>query len=152
MDLKLPALNFPHYTFRIKKQQEAFVIFDPVRKKWVTLTPEEWVRQHVLKYLEQKKYPLSLCAVEKKITLHNTEKRCDIVVYNKHVQPVLIIECKEPAQAITQEVFDQAVRYNMALETDLFMLTNGIQHFLCRVNRTSQSFEFLSELPECNWQ
>lgn len=144
----LPRLNFPHYNFRLRENNSRPEIFDEVRKSWVTLTPEEWVRQHVMKWIvEEKKYPASLLAVEKSITVNGLTKRCDIVAFDKTGAPVLIIECKAHDVEVTQQVFDQAARYNLTLNVNLFLLTNGIKHFCCRADHENQSYIFLKELP-----
>lgn len=144
----LPKLNFPPYDFRLRENNSRPEIFDEVRKAWVTLTPEEWVRQHAIKWIvEEKKYPASLLAVEKSITVNGLTKRCDIVAFDKTGAPVLIIECKAHDVEISQNVFDQAARYNMTLSVDLFLLTNGMNHYCCRADHENKSYLFLKELP-----
>jgi type I site-specific restriction endonuclease len=146
--MPLPKLNFPHYDFRLREKDSRPEIFDDVRKSWVTLTPEEWVRQHVMKWIiEEKKYPASLLAVEKSITVNGLTKRCDIVAFDKTGLPVLIIECKAHDVEISQPVFDQAARYNLTLNVNLFLLTNGMNHFCCRADHENKSYLFLKELP-----
>jgi type I site-specific restriction endonuclease len=147
--MPLPKLNFPHYNFRLREKESRPEIFDEVRKVWVTLTPEEWVRQHAMKWIvEEKKYPASLLAVEKSITVNGLTRRCDIVAFDKTGVPVLIIECKAHDVVISQNVFDQAARYNMTLSVDLFLLTNGLNHYCCRADHENKSYLFLKELPE----
>ncbi|CAN5433617.1 type I restriction enzyme HsdR N-terminal domain-containing protein [soil metagenome] len=146
--MSLPRLNFPQYEFRLREKESRPEVFDEVRKKWVVLTPEEWVRQHTLKWLtEEKKYPASLLAVEKSITVNGLTKRCDIVAFNRDGKPVLIVECKAHDVEILQTVFDQAARYNLTLNVNLFLLTNGINHFCCRADLEQKSYIFLKELP-----
>lgn len=147
--MALPELNFPHYDFRLRENNSRPEIFDEVRKKWVILTPEEWVRQHAMRWIiEEKKYPASLLAVEKSITVNGLTKRCDIVAFDKTGFPILIIECKAHDVEISQNVFDQAARYNMTLNVNLFLLTNGIKHFCCKSDHENESYTFLKELPE----
>ena len=146
--MPLPQLNFPQYEFRLRENHSRPEVFDEVRKKWVSLTPEEWVRQHALKWLiAEKNYPASLMAVEKSIALNGLVKRCDIVAFSKDTKPLLIVECKSHEVEITQAVFDQAARYNMTLNVDLFLLTNGLRHFCCRADHEKQDYTFLKELP-----
>lgn len=144
----LPQLNFPHYDFRLRENNSRPEIFDDVRKVWVTLTPEEWVRQHAMKWIvEEKKYPASLLAVEKSISVNGLTKRCDIVAFNRDGKPVLVVECKAHDVEISQVVFDQAARYNLTLNVNLFLLTNGMKHFCCVTDHEKQSYSFLKELP-----
>jgi len=144
----LPELNFPTYQFRLREKDARPEIFDEVRKVWVTLTPEEWVRQHAMKWLiEEKKYPASLMAIEKSISVNGLTKRCDIVAFDRNGKPVLIVECKSTDVEITQAIFDQAARYNMTLNADLFLLTNGLRHFCCQADHENKSYLFLKELP-----
>jgi type I site-specific restriction endonuclease len=146
--MSLPLLNFPTYDFRLREKDSRPEIYDEVRKKWVSLTPEEWVRQHVMKWIiDEKKYPASLLAVEKSITVNGLTKRCDIVAFDKSGLPVLIIECKAHDVEISQNVFDQAARYNLTLNVNLFLLTNGLRHFCCVADHEKQSYNFLKELP-----
>lgn len=146
--MNFPALNFPAYEFRLRENESRPEIFDPSRKKWVTLTPEEWVRQHTLAWLSQeKKYPLSRMGVEKTISVNGLAKRCDIIVFDREAKPALIVECKAPEVEITQAVFDQAARYNMTLGADLFLLTNGLRHFCCTLDHIEQKYNFIKELP-----
>lgn len=112
---------------RIKKQGEQTLVFDFVRKKWLVLTPEEWVRQHVLNYLvTEKKIPASSISVEKELVLNDLKKRYDIVVYSRELKPYLIVECKAPYITLDKLVVEQALRYNLIIKADLLMITNGI--------------------------
>jgi type I site-specific restriction endonuclease len=145
----LPKLHFPDYALRLRRIEERNEIFCPLRKKWFVLTPEEWVRQHVVQWLSQeKKYPLSLIAAEKTITVNQRTKRCDLIVYDLNGKPFLLVECKAPEVAITEAVFDQAARYNLTLNADLFLLTNGFNHYCCKMDYEKQQYVFLKELPE----
>ena len=131
--LRLPAdqgqmitIEYPPYQPKIKEEQGKEFIFDEVRKKWVVLTPEEWVRQNFLQYLIQiKKYPASLIAVEKEIHVADTKKRFDIVVYDKNHQPFMIVECKEMNVPLDNKTLDQVLRYNINLQVAYLIITNG---------------------------
>ena len=145
----MQQLNFPQYTFRIKSNENKLFIFDFIRKKDVVLTPEEWVRQHFLMYLvNEKKYPVSLISVEKKLTLNTLTKRTDIVVYNTLAEPEIIVECKAPDVKITQETFDQIARYNMQLNASYLVVSNGLEHYFCIINEQRDSYTFLTEIPD----
>jgi len=142
-------LAFPSYDFRLKSSENKPFIFDVVRKKFVSLAPEEWVRQHVLHFLiHTKKYPLSLINVEKEIKVGDTKKRYDVVIFHPDGSIFLIVECKSYAIPITQGVFDQIARYNLQLEADLLMVTNGMEHFYCTMDYTEERYAFLRELPD----
>ena len=142
-------LNLPEYNFRIKKQDEKVLIFDSQRKRYVSLTPEEWVRQHFIRFLiEVKGYPAAYLAVEKQLSLNGMKKRCDAVLYNDHAIPILIIELKAPTVPITQTTFDQVAVYNAKLKVDYFMISNGIEHYCCKVNTVNSRYEYFSEIPD----
>jgi type I site-specific restriction endonuclease len=142
-------LNLPEYNFRIKKQNEKLFIFDTQRKRFVSLTPEEWVRQHFIRFLiEVKKFPAALLAVEKQLNLNGMKKRCDAILYDSDAKPMMIIEFKAPNVAISQATFDQVAVYNAKLNVDFFMISNGIEHFCCRVNTKTARYEFFSEIPD----
>jgi type I site-specific restriction endonuclease len=124
-------------------------IFDEIRKKFVILTPEEWVRQHVVRYLlEEKKYSKSYINVEKMITINGMTKRYDIVVFHPDGSIFVLIECKAPEVNITQNVFDQIARYNMVLHANYLMVTNGLHHYFCQMDFESEQYNFLRDLPE----
>ena len=142
------GLNFPSYSFRTRTIEEKKEIFDEVRKSWIVLTPEELVRQHVLRWMtEVKKYPASLLAVEKTIEINGMKRRCDIVAYSRSGNPIVVVECKAPDVKIDQDVFDQAARYNLKLNAKLFLLTNGINHYCCLLDHKMSAYRFLKELP-----
>ena len=123
-------LNLPEYSAKIIERDGKNVIFDPIRKKYVALTPEEWVRQNFVHYLiNHKEYPLSLMANEVLIKLNGTSKRCDTVLYNRDLSARMIVEYKAPHIEITQEVFNQITRYNMALKVDYLIVSNGLMHY-----------------------
>jgi len=141
-------LNFPTYSFRFKNNENKISIFDEIRKKFVILQPEEWVRQHCVQYLVlNKKYPKSLINVEKEIKVNNLRKRYDIVVYNTNGSIHLIVECKSPKTTINQNTFDQIARYNLTLNADYLMITNGLNHYYCKMDYGSERYRFLKEIP-----
>lgn len=142
------SLHFPTYSFKIKSKENKPYIWDEIRKKYLLLTPEEWVRQHSVQYLiQEKKYSPDWMAIEKQFSINNIHKRADIVVFNKKMLPYIIVECKAPNVKITQETFDQIARYNLALDAKYLMLTNGLQHFYCQMNFEKKTYIFLEELP-----
>lgn len=142
-------LNFPEYSFRFKSSENKPLVFDEIRKKFVVLTPEEWVRLHVVQFLlNVKKYPKSLINVEKQLKLNNTVKRYDIVVFNKDGSIFLIVECKAPSIEISQPTFDQIARYNVALKAEYLMVTNGLEHFFCQMDYGRERYHFLKEIPD----
>lgn len=144
----MQQLNLPEYAFRIKTEEGKTLIFDAIRRKFVALTPEEWVRQNFIEYLKtEKKYPASLMAVEKQVTINQLQRRFDLLVYSRTHQPCLIAEFKSPDVKITQEVFDQVVRYNMALKVAGIIVSNGLQHFACKMDYANNSFSYLREIP-----
>ena len=142
-------LNLPEYNFRIKKQDEKLQIFDSQRKRYVTLTPEEWVRQHFIRFIiEEKGYPAAHLAIEKQLNMNGMKKRCDAILYNSHAEPIMIIEFKAPNVPISQATFDQVAVYNSKLNVIFFIISNGIEHFCCRVNTKTARYEFFSEIPD----
>lgn len=144
----MQELNFPQYSFRVKNKENKLFLFDVVRKKFVRLTPEEWVRQHVVWYLHHElKYPFSLINVEKEITLHQIKKRYDVVVFKRDGSIHLIVECKAPEISITQHTFDQIARYNLKLQASYLMVTNGHMHYYCTMDYTEEKYRFLKEIP-----
>ncbi len=123
-------------------------IYDSLRRKYVALTPEEWVRQHFVNWLIiDKEYPTSLMANEAGIKLNSLTRRCDTVVYDQHLDPLMIIEYKESNISITQDVFDQIVRYNTVLKVQYIVVSNGVSHYCCRMNYENQSYDFLTDIP-----
>lgn len=127
-------IEYPNHSFRIKEDNNKHFIFDEVRKKWVILTPEEWVRQNFIQYLVQiKKYPSVVIAVEKEIKLGELKKRCDIVVYKSH-QPWMIVECKEQTLLLNDAVIQQILRYNISLQVKILVVTNGENSYAVELN------------------
>lgn len=148
MSIKLPKLNFPSAHLKVKVIKDKNYIFDEARKKYVALTPEEWVRQNCLTYLRDYKYfPGSLLTVEKGIRVNDREFRYDIVAYNKKIEPVLLVECKAPDVKIDQKVFDQIAVYNIQLKVPYLLVTNGMSHYCCKVDFESGVYSFLTEVP-----
>lgn len=142
-------LNLPSYDFRIRELDSKQQIFDFIRKKFVALTPEEWVRQNFTHYLvEEKQYPASLIAIEKGLLVAKRTKRTDIVIYNRMGKPLVIVECKAPEVKITPDVFDQIVRYNITLKANYLIVTNGLEHFCCQLFYNDNSYTFLKEVPD----
>ena len=142
-------LNLPEFNFRTKINDKGKTeIFDTVRKKWLLLTPEEWVRQHFAMFLiEHKKYPASLMAIEKGLKVNNLAKRTDIVQYNKQGKPIVIVECKAPKIKITEDTFAQAAMYNMQMKVDYLIMTNGITHFCCKIDNLKHELQYLKDIP-----
>lgn len=144
----MQQLNFPDYSFRFKSSENKPLIFDEIRKKFVVLTPEEWVRQNTIQFLLQEKgYSINLINVEKQLTLNNTTKRYDIVVFNSDGSVFLIVECKAPSITIDQTTFDQIARYNLALNASYLMVTNGLDHYFCQMDFENERYVFLRDLP-----
>lgn len=145
-------LNLPEYNFRIKNQNEKLFIFDTQRKRYVSLTPEEWVRQHFIRFLiDEKGFPAALLAVEKQLSINGMKKRCDAILFDQYARPTLIIELKAPNIPINQTVFDQVAVYNAKLKVDYFMVSNGLEHYCCKVDSANARYEFLSEIPHFNY-
>nr|WP_315253779.1 type I restriction enzyme HsdR N-terminal domain-containing protein [uncultured Flavobacterium sp.] len=145
----MQKLNFPNYSFRFKNSENKVSIFDEIRKKFIILTPEEWVREHVVQFLlEEKKYPKSLINVEKVLMVNGLRKRYDVVVFNPNGTIFILIECKAPEVKISQATFDQIARYNMTMEAEFLMVTNGLNHYFCVMDFENEKYEFLKELPD----
>ena len=143
------SLNLPTFEAKIRKEGGKPAIFDVIRRRYVALTPEEWVRQHFVHYLlEHKGYPRSLMANEVQLALNGTRKRCDTVLYKRDLTPQMIIEYKAPHIEITQAVFDQIGRYNLALRVDYLVVSNGICHYCCRMDYEARRPVFLRDIPD----
>ncbi len=141
-----PPLNLPSAELRLRKVEQRTQIYDAFRKRWVVLTPEEWVRQHFLYYLKDHfQYPANLLAVEKSLRLNGLSKRADIVVYSRTMDPWMLIECKKPELKLNQAVFDQAARYNLVMNVPYLAITNGMQLLAAEI-QTDQAI-FIQELP-----
>lgn len=147
----MQKLQFPEYSFRFKNSENKLWIFDQIRKKFVVLNPEEWVRQHVIQFLiQEKSYSENLINVEKKLVLNNLTKRYDVVVFNSNGSVLLIVECKAPSVHITQDTFDQIARYNLVLKAKFLMVTNGLKHYFCKMDFEKQRYHFLVDIPNRN--
>lgn len=145
----MQKLNFPAYEFRFKNSENKVHIFDNIRRKFVVLQPEEWVRQHIIMYLmAEKKYPKSHINVEKQLRNKNIIKRYDIVVYNSDGTIEVLVECKAPAIKITQETFDQIARYNMQLNANYLIVSNGLNHYYCKMDFEQEKYSFLKDIPD----
>lgn len=145
----MQQLNFPTYNFRFKNSENKTAIFDEIRKKFIILTPEEWVRQNVVQYLlQEKKYPKSLINVEKLLKINGLVKRYDVVVFNNDGSIFILVECKAPEIKISQTTFDQIARYNMTLQAEYLMVTNGLNHYFCQMDFENERYAFLRELPD----
>lgn len=143
-ELKLPA-----YNAKVVVKDGKRNIFDPLRRKYVALTPEEWVRQHFINFLIScKGYPGSLLANEIAITLNGTSKRCDSILFDRQGQPQMIVEYKAPTVKITSKVFDQIARYNIVLKVKFLIVTNGIDHYCCKVDYQNNRCVFLKDIPD----
>ncbi len=141
-------LNLPSYPINLQRRDGKNVIFDSLRKKFVALTPEEWVRQHFVHYLtDVKGYPQGLLANEVQLDLNGTKKRCDTVLFGKDLSARMIVEYKAPHVEITQAVFDQITRYNMVLKVEYLIVSNGLQHYCCRIDYTTMRYTFLPDIP-----
>ena len=144
----MKKLNLPEFEFRLRKSNDRTEIFDEFRKKFVVLTPEEWVRQNLLKFLHSNKnIPKGLIAVEKGLILNQLKKRTDILIYTRKGNPCMIVECKSPDITIDQYTFEQIARYNMTLKVDYLLVSNGLEHFCCKIDIENKSFSFMKDIP-----
>ena len=145
----MPELNLPSYAVKLKGTREKPEIFDFLRRKYVALTPEEWVRQHFTHWLvEQKGYPTGLLGNEIELRIGEKKLRCDSILYDKSAQPQMIMEYKAPTVPITQRVFNQISVYNLLLRVDFLVVSNGIQHYCCKMDYDQQTYRFLEEIPD----
>ena len=141
-------LNLSPYPFKISQKGDVYFIFDEIRKKHLVLTPEEWVRQHFIQYLiKEKSFPSALLQIEGGLSLNQTRKRSDILVYDNLGEKVMVIECKAPSVAITQATFDQAARYNSVYKAKWLAVTNGLEHYFAKIDHGNGAFVFVEELP-----
>jgi type I site-specific restriction endonuclease len=145
----LVNLNFPEYKFRVHQTENGIEIFDIIRKKFVALTSEEWVRQHAVQYLiKERRVPSGRMTVEVSLQNLRLSRRADIVVFDSTGEPVTIVECKAPTVKITQDAFDQIARYNMTLKASYLFVTNGLTHFCCYIDLRERQYYFLEEIPD----
>ncbi len=144
----MQKLNLPEYEFKTRVQNSKTEIFDEVRKKYLILTPEEWVRQNLIKYLiNDRGIPAGLIAIEKALKINKMNKRTDIVIYKKTGEPGMIVECKAPSIKIDQKVFEQIARYNMSLKVPVLLVSNGQTHYCCKIDYSENRFSFLESIP-----
>ena len=142
-------LNFPNFNFKIKSKENRDYIFDEIRKKYVILNNEEWVRQNCVKYLVDKyKYPISHINVEKTLIYNNLKKRYDVVVFDKNGKILILIECKSTTTNISQKTFDQIFRYNLKFQSKFFLITNGLHHYKFTIDNKSKIIKFIDEFPK----
>lgn len=143
------VITYPEPGFRIKKENDKDMLFDPLRKKWLVLTPEEWVRQNFVQYLIQvKKYPVALIALEKEIWLGELKKRFDILIYNNDHQPWMIVECKSGTITLNDETLQQALRYNISVPVEFIIITNG--HYSFGWQKKDAQLNSITEMPGWN--
>ena len=144
----MQALNLPKTDLKIVRKGERLMVFDALRRRWVALTPEEWVRQHFVRFLqEQRQFPAGAMANEVTVELNGMRKRCDTLVYGRHAEPLMIVEYKAPTVEISQQVFDQICRYNMRLRVRWLIVSNGLQHYCCLIDYDSMTYSFLPDVP-----
>ncbi len=146
----MQELNLPQYDIKVKQENGKHYIFDAIRKKYLVLTPEEWVRQNFIQFLiQERSFPAGLIEIEKGLKLNELQKRVDAVIYKDSV-PTVLVECKAPNVTITQEVFEQIGRYNSHFKLPYLLVTNGLEHYCAKINFEENSFEFLKEVPSFN--
>ena len=144
----MEELKFPKYNLQIKNIENKKYIFEPIRKKWLLCTPEEWVRVNCINYIiHTKGYPPSLISVEHQIEVYGLKKRFDLLVYNIDLSPFILIECKSPVVKINQKAFDQIIQYNLKLKCPYLMITNGLNHYFCNVIQNEKKIEFVDSVP-----
>lgn len=144
----MEQLNLPPYNYEIRNQAGRRVILDPVRKRFVPLTPEEWVRQHFVQYLIRNlDVPPGLVGIEVAIPIQDRHYRADIVIYDRRVVPVMVVECKRPSVQLSQDTFNQIGHYNATLKVPYLVITNGMQHYCCMIDHAHRSYRFLDEIP-----
>ncbi len=146
--MELPVLNFPQYEFRFREIKNKTHIFDALRKKYVVLTPEEWVRQHLVQFLiNEKGYPRGLIKVEATLKIYGKTRRSDVIVFDPEMKPRLVVECKAPHVPITEKTFYQAVTYNAVIKAQYLIVTNGLRHFCCQLDEDGSYRTFLDDIP-----
>ena len=145
----METLNLPTYSFSVKSEDGITCIFDVFRKKYVHLTPEEWVRQNFLQYLVQDRgFPSSLITVEQEFRFNRMKKRTDVLVYSREGEPVFLVECKAPSVTVTREVFDQIGLYNLTYNVPWLAVTNGLKHYCCMFDKKAGHYRFADRIPE----
>ncbi|MFC2112740.1 type I restriction enzyme HsdR N-terminal domain-containing protein [Bacteroidota bacterium] len=144
----MEALNLPTYSFSLKSEGNRSFIFDAIRRKYVVLTPEEWVRQHFIQYLVRERgFPASLITVEKELSFNRMKKRTDILAHTRQGEPVLLVECKAPDVPVSAAVFDQIGLYNLSLKVPFLIVTNGMKHYCCQFNPSNNGYDFIDHIP-----
>ena len=144
----MQTLNLPPYAFTTRQIDGKEMIFDPVRQKYVRLTPEEWVRQHFVQYLIQEQgVPQALIAIEMGFTYQGMQRRADVVIYDRQGQPLMMVECKAADVTVQQAAFDQVARYNKVVEARYLVVTNGLDHYCCVLDHAQHTYRFLEALP-----
>lgn len=142
-------INLPAFNIKIKEEDQKQYVFDQLRKRYVVLTPEEWIRQHFIHYLTAyKHYPQQLLGNEISLKINHMQRRCDSILYDKQARPKMIIEYKAPDIKITAKTFHQICSYNLVLQVDYLIVSNGINHYCCKMNYEKHSYEFLKEVPD----
>jgi hypothetical protein len=148
MDHGIPALDLPDHGVKTKHGPAGLQVFDPVRRRWVALTPEEWVRQHFINYLvHELGTPMSLLAVERSLVMNRMARRADILIHDASGNPLALVECKAPKVRIDQGTFEQAARYNTVFQVPYLFVTNGLRHYCCRVEHSTGHVDFLVDMP-----
>ena len=146
--MEMPQLNLPKVALKTKSVEGTIQVFDVIRKKYFVLTPEEWVRQHFIHYLNtEKNYPMGLMGVEKMIKYNALKTRADIVLYTTEGKAKMIVECKAPNVKITQDTFNQIAKYNSQLKVKYLVVTNGMKHYCCKMDYETNEIKFLEEIP-----
>jgi len=145
----MDQLNFPEYKFRIARGEDGKkYIFDSLRHKEIILTPEEWVRQHLIRYItEEKDFPPALVSIEAGVKVNTLSRRYDALVYSRNGKPLLLIECKAPGIKINQQTFDQIIAYNHTMKANYLLISNGLKHYCCKLKAEKDRYEFLPEIP-----
>lgn len=142
------ALNFPEYNFKTDHKDGQTSIFDPLRKRYVHLTPEEWVRQHLIRYLiEEKVVPFTLIASEKRVLVNGLKQRFDLLVFAKTGHPLMICECKSPDIRLSEDTFHQAIRYNLTLKAHFLLISNGLEHHAAFIDYDTVQLKYLTQIP-----
>lgn len=144
----MQALNLPKTELKVISKDGKQQVFDILRRRFVVLTPEEWVRQQFVHFLiRHKGYPAECIGNEVSITLGATKKRCDTVVYGSHAEPLMVIEYKSPSVEITQKVFEQICRYNIKMRVEWLIVSNGLQHYCTRIDYENGTYQFVEDIP-----
>ncbi len=145
---RMQPLNLPQYPIKIEQRGPKTFVFDIFRRRFVALTPEEWVRQHFLRWLHKDKgYPASLISVEASLEYNKMKRRADAIIYTNKAVPLMIVECKSATQKITRDVFDQVARYNFPFGVDYLVVTNGLMHYCCLRDENAGKWLFLDDIP-----